>query len=97
MKEKIYLMKDWDPQTIRRLQLEDQEISDIFIGFEDKKRPEWNNISEKSAAVKTLWRQWDRLKIHGGMLYKNWVENEFALNIFSLSCCKGFHFFVCFW
>jgi hypothetical protein len=42
-------MKDWDPQTIRRLQLEDQEISDIFIGFEDKKRPEWNNISEKSA------------------------------------------------
>jgi hypothetical protein len=44
-------MKDWDPQTIRRLQLEDQEISDIFIGFEDKKRPEWNNISEKSAAV----------------------------------------------
>ena len=77
MKEKIYLMEDWDPQTIRRLQLEDQEISDIFIGFEDKKRPEWNDISEKSAAVETLWRQWDRLKIHGGMLYRNWVENEF--------------------
>jgi hypothetical protein len=54
MKEKIYLMEDWDPQTIRRLQLEDQEISDIFIGFEDKKRPEWNNISEKSAAGEVL-------------------------------------------
>jgi len=36
MKEKIYLLEDWNPQTIRRLQLEDHEISDIFIGFEGK-------------------------------------------------------------
>jgi hypothetical protein len=45
--------------------------------FEEKKRPKWNDISEKSATVKTLWRQWDRLKIHGGMLYRNCVMNKF--------------------
>ena len=44
--------------------------------IEDKKRPEWNEISNQSAVIKTLWRQWDRLEIHQGLLYRKWIENE---------------------
>ncbi|CAC5374624.1 unnamed protein product [Mytilus coruscus] len=43
---------------------------------EDKKRPEWNEISNQSAVIKTLWRQFERLEVHQGLLYRKWIENE---------------------
>ncbi|CAG2255154.1 unnamed protein product [Mytilus edulis] len=75
-KIKDLVIDGWDQTTLRKSQLDDHEISEILMRIEDKKRPEWNEISNQSAVIKTLWRQWDRLEIHQGLLYRKWIENE---------------------
>jgi hypothetical protein len=39
-------------------------------------RPEWKEISSRSSTFKTLWRNWDWLAVHDGMLYHRWFNNE---------------------
>ncbi|VDH99871.1 Hypothetical predicted protein [Mytilus galloprovincialis] len=75
-KIKDLVIDGWDQISLRKSQLDDHEISEILMRIEDKKRPEWNEISNQSAVIKTLWRQWDRLEIHQGLLYRKWIENE---------------------
>ena len=43
---------------------------------ENEVRPEWNEISHLSQGVKTLWAQWDQLKVKDGVLYKQWRTPE---------------------
>ncbi|VDI62731.1 Hypothetical predicted protein [Mytilus galloprovincialis] len=75
-KIKDLVIDGWDQISLRKSQLDDHEISEILMRIEDKKRPEWNEISNQSAVIKTLWRQWDRLEIHQGLLHRKWIENE---------------------
>ena len=37
-------------------------------------KPNWNQVSPENISVKTLWRQYDRLKISNGMLYREWID-----------------------
>jgi hypothetical protein len=37
-----------------------------------KDRPAWESVSSGTSQLKTLWSQWDRLDLHGGMLYRKW-------------------------
>lgn len=76
MKEKDIILEGWDSQTMRQNQLNDPDISDILTWTENKQYPEWSQISDRSSTLKTLWRQWDRLKLFDGVLYRTWVENE---------------------
>ena len=39
-----------------------------------KEKPNWNQVSPENISVKTLWRQYDRLKISNGMLYRGWID-----------------------
>ena len=38
-----------------------------------KEKPNWNQVSPENISVKTLWGQYDRLKISNGMLYREWI------------------------
>ena len=35
-----------------------------------------NDISHLPAAAKVLWKQWDRLKLHGGIMYPKWEMDD---------------------
>ncbi|CAC5381726.1 unnamed protein product [Mytilus coruscus] len=76
MEIKDFVIDGWDQTTLRQSQLDDHKISEILMKVEDKKRPEWNEISNQSAVIKTLWRQLDRLEVHQGLLYRKWIKNE---------------------
>jgi hypothetical protein len=33
---------------------------------------DFHGVSSGTSQLKTLWSQWDRLDLHGGMLYRKW-------------------------
>ena len=52
----------WDPSTIRQLQLEDPDLCIILTSLENRQdKPIWYQVSNGTSALKTIWRQWDRL------------------------------------
>jgi hypothetical protein len=69
-----YVLNRWDPSTIRQLQLEDPDLCIIFTSLENRQdKPKWDQVSNGTSALKTIWRQWDRLQINTGMLYSTFV------------------------
>lgn len=69
------LLIGWEPSDIRQLQLSDENIGPIMTAKEtDNVKPVWERIS-KGAQLKTLWSQWDRLELCGGILYRKWESD----------------------
>ncbi|CAG2220985.1 unnamed protein product [Mytilus edulis] len=76
MKVNEALLGGWEPSEIRQQQLEDDNIGKVFAAFESgSQKPPWESISSGTSALKTLWGQWDRLEIHGGVLYRRFETN----------------------
>lgn len=71
-----FLLEGWEPAEIRQKQLEDPTIGPILVAKEEETRPAWQSISNKSGELKALWRQWDRLTIISGVLYRRWEEED---------------------
>ena len=44
------------------------------ISDKKKEKPNWNQVSPENIGVKTVWRQYDRLKLYNGMLYREWID-----------------------
>ena len=62
---------------IKQLQLEDQNKGVLLSNLADGgKRPQWDIISNSSTAFKTLWRQWERLKMVNGALYREFHDTD---------------------
>lgn len=71
------ILEGWQPDKIRLAQLEDTDIGPLLAHLEDgNKRPDWDRVSGGTSSLKTLWRQWDRLIINKGMLYRKFYNNE---------------------
>lgn len=65
------LLDGWTSLDIQTAQLGDPNISTIFAAkLDNLDRPQWSGVSAGKAELKTLWRQWDRLYVKGGMLYR---------------------------
>ncbi|CAC5404170.1 unnamed protein product [Mytilus coruscus] len=76
IKDNEALLGGWDLSEIRQQQLEDEDIGKIFAAFESgPQKPPWESISSETSALKTLWGQWDRLEMHGGVLYRRFETN----------------------
>ena len=72
-----YLLDDWDATKVAQEQLEDPKIQAVYVAKRDNRpRPEWNQVSSGSSALKTRWRQWDRLEMHAEMLNRKWIDND---------------------
>ena len=39
-------------------------------------KPCWSEVSPEGLELKTLWNQWSRLEVHGGVSYRRWVKEE---------------------
>ncbi len=69
-------LPQWSSTEIRQQQLQDRDIGPIMVEhIEGNARPGWSAISHLTSAAKTLWRQWDRLEVHNGMLYRRWISD----------------------
>ena len=72
-----YLLDGWTQSDIKQEQIQDTNIGQILLAVsEGRDRPEWSSISSGQASLKTLWRQWDRLHIHAGLLYRKWTDEN---------------------
>ncbi len=68
-------MEGWDPATLRDAQLRDQDIGPIMKALEKQEsRPKWEKVSAESTDLKTIWGQWERLRIRNGLLMRTWVD-----------------------
>jgi len=44
----------------------------------------WDQVSNGTSALKTIWRQWDKLQINNGMLYRKfYYDNDYNYNLLS--------------
>lgn len=80
------ILEGWDHGTIRQKQLEDADIGLLMTFKEDGgSRPAWDQVSMKSSSMKTIWRQWERLEINNGMMYRRFYttdgDHEFKLQL----------------
>ena len=64
------LLDGWSTEEVRNSQLQDDDICQLVTALETGSgRPRWDQVSSGRAALKTFWRQWDKLKIQDGLLY----------------------------
>ncbi|XP_061189572.1 uncharacterized protein K02A2.6-like [Saccostrea echinata] len=69
------ILEGWGVDEIQQMQLEDQSMGMLLLALTDGSvRPKWDVISHNSEAFKTLWRQWDRLKVINGLLYREFQD-----------------------
>ena len=72
-----HLLDGWDPVEIRNQQQADKDIQPLMTAVEaGQPRPLWQDISAESQNLKTLWRQWERIQVIGGILYRKWYEAD---------------------
>lgn len=65
------VLDGWQVDAIRQAQLDDKDISPIFVARESNNpRPDWNKVSQGYGVLKTVWRLWNRLEVVHGLLYR---------------------------
>ena len=77
-KNQMEVIDGWDSESIRAKQLSDKNIGPILSAKENSQdaRLPWNAVSHGGANLKTLWSQWDRLTVVGGILYRKWYPED---------------------
>lgn len=61
----------WTHAELRKMQIDDSDIGPILLWKEvQDSRPNWEQITAGSPALKNYWSQWDRLLLKGGVLYR---------------------------
>ena len=66
----------WDPTEISTKQDADPYIGSIKMAVQgNQTRPAWQEVSSETSELKTLWRQWDRLEIKAGLLYRKFDDD----------------------
>jgi transposase InsO family protein/predicted aspartyl protease len=83
-------LEGWEPVQIRAAQEADRDLEPLFKALDEgRERPKWQDISEYSCRLKALWRQWTRLKMIGGVMYRKWVEEETDTHYWQLVVPEG--------
>jgi hypothetical protein len=63
----------WTTAEVRSEQLKDSDIVQILEAKENgDQRPCWQEVSDKSPALKALWAQWDSLRVENSLLKRAW-------------------------
>ena len=73
----MFILLGWEPQDFRLQQLSNPNIGIVLVELElTIKRPKWESVSSGTSALKTIWSQWDRLEIIGGILFRKFESND---------------------
>ena len=64
---------------MQQSQLKDSDISPIYnLVLSGSAQPTWDDVAHMSSDSKALWRQWYRLCITDGILYRRFERTETA-------------------
>lgn len=76
-KENQLTLLGWSLEEIRVQQLADPNICLLLSKLEEScTRSAWEEVYSGSSHLKTLWTQWNRLRILGGVLYRTWEKED---------------------
>jgi hypothetical protein len=62
----------WYRASLRREQLDDDEMGPLLQEVEVGQRPEWKDNPERSPIYKGYWAQWKSLVVGDGVLERLW-------------------------
>ena len=78
-------MEGWTPAELREEQLADAEIGPIMRALMDSaNKPPWQRVAPLCEGAKTLWCQWDRLKLDRGVLHRRWEKQDGTLSTWQI-------------
>ena len=66
----------WSTQQLGEATGQDPTLKVVRQWLQDGERPPWSSVVGESAALKTYWTAWDRLKLIDGVLYRKWYSHE---------------------
>ena len=68
---------NFDPESLRQAQETDPDIAPLLHAKQtNSERPKWDQVSNGTSVLKTLWRMWDRLKVEGGLLHRTYTNTD---------------------
>ena len=78
-------MPSWSTQDTQLRQQQDPVIG-VILGWlqESNTRPSDGDVESMGHSVRSLWAQWDRLKLVNGLLYRQWEEANSGTITFQL-------------
>lgn len=73
------------PEILREGQMNDPVIKVVIEWKENSPtRPTWDDVSYLGPSSKYYWSQWERLRLVGGVLYREWYETKGDLHTLQL-------------
>ena len=67
----------WSAEVLAECQKRDADIGPVLdLLSSNSRQPSWDVVAGWSAASKTLWRQWERLRIFRGVLMRRFEDGE---------------------
>ena len=67
---------EWSTEEMAHAQSEDADIAPLYRAKKaGEQRPDYNDISGGSPALKLYWAEWRRLEMHDGLLYRRWEDD----------------------
>ena len=65
----------WADEEIAAAQQQDAQINPIIALMSiSKDKPAWKDVELQSAEVKSLWNEWERLEVRGGIVCRKWTS-----------------------
>ena len=67
---------EWPAEEMAHAQSEDADIAPLYRAKKaGEPRPDYNEISGGSQALKLYWAEWRRLEMHDDLLYRRWEDD----------------------
>jgi transposase InsO family protein len=64
---------NWHPEKLKEAYMADSELRNIYQWKQaSEEQVPWEDVVGLSQITKVYWRQWERLKIDNGLLYRRW-------------------------
>ena len=64
----------WSKEQLIQAQKDDPDVKFLLNLLEtSSNRPQWKDVESQSWKVKSLWHEFERLQIHGGLLCRKWT------------------------
>ena len=72
------IQPQYSSAELEKMQKEDRDIAPIYNALQTtpNTKPSWTEITQHSAATKSYFNDWERLKIKNGVLYRIWESND---------------------
>ena len=80
----VTLTQEWAPNQLAALQESDNEISPVINALKAGRKPSLKVMSNWPRVTKRLMKDWERLELRGGVLYRQWYNQQGRITRYQL-------------